>query len=77
MDWGQEVWHRVRVERSLAGGEIRVFFDDMTTPVLEAVDTTFGRGRIGFGSFDDSGRFTDVLLLAPDWDSDELDVNPF
>jgi hypothetical protein len=77
VDWGQEVWHRVRVERSLAGGEIRVYFDDMTTPVLEAVDTTLERGRIGFGSFDDSGRFTDVLLWSPDANPDALDVDPF
>ncbi len=77
VDWGEDVWHRVRVERSLAGGEIRVYFDDMTTPVLEAVDKTLERGRIGFGSFDDSGRFTDVLLWSPDADSSGLDVDPF
>lgn len=77
VDWGEDVWHRVRIERSLVGGEISVYFDDMTTPVLEAVDTTLGRGRIGFGSFDDSGRFTDVLLWSPDADDEGLDVDPF
>ena len=77
VDWGEDVWHRVRVERSLTGGQIRVFFDDMTTPVLEAVDTTLERGRIGFGSFDDSGRFTDVLLWSPDAEDDAPDVDPF
>lgn len=76
VDWGTDVWHRVRLEREVESGAIRVFFDDMETPVIEAVDTTFGAGRIGFGSFDDSGRFARVRIegeaaegpVAPDWD---------
>lgn len=65
VDWGDE-WHVVRVERELATGLVQVFFDDATEPLLEAVDTTLGAGRIGFGSFDDTGRFTDVKVWAPD-----------
>ena len=77
VDWGEDVWHRVRVERNLTGGEIRVYFDDMATPVLEAVDTTLERGRIGFGSFDDSGRFTDMLLWSPDADGGTPGADPY
>jgi len=66
VEWGEGSWHTVRLERSLASGTIRVFFDDMETPVLETKDTTHGWGRIGFGSFDDSGRFARVRVWAPE-----------
>ena len=33
--------------------------------VLEAADTTFGRGRVGFGSFDDTGAVRRIDLSAP------------
>lgn len=66
VEWGEGAWHKIRLERSLASGTIRVFFDDMETPVLETKDTTHGWGRIGFGSFDDSGRFARVRVWAPE-----------
>ena len=53
-------WHKIRVTR--VDGVIETFFDDMETPVMEAVDTTFGAGRIGLGSFDDTGEFDDVVV---------------
>lgn len=65
VDWGAAVWHRVRLERRIAEGTIRVFFDDMEQPVLEAVDRSFTWGRVGFGSFDDTGRFARVRISAP------------
>jgi hypothetical protein len=46
-------------------GTIRVFWDGSPEPILEAVDTTFDWGRIGFGSFDDSGRVSRVRVWAP------------
>lgn len=65
IDWGSATWHRVRVERRVADGTIRVFFDDMTEPVMVARDRTFGAGLIGFGSFDDSGRIDNIRIAAP------------
>ena len=65
IDWGQDAWHRVRLERQVANGVIRVFFDDMTEPIMVARDRTFGAGRIGFGSFDDSGRIDNIRVVAP------------
>jgi hypothetical protein len=65
IDWGEESWHRVRLERRLEDGSIRVFFDDLETPVLETTDTTLEWGRIGFGSFDDSGRVAKLRVWAP------------
>jgi hypothetical protein len=36
----------------------------MTKPILTAVDKSFTSGRIGVGSFDDTGRFDDLRLLG-------------
>lgn len=63
--WGSQVWHRVRLERTCAGGAIKVFFDDMTAPIMLASDTTFGAGCVGFGSFDDAGQVDNIKIWAP------------
>ncbi len=55
-------WHNLRITRSAATGEIAVYFDDLTKPVMRAVDKTFKWGRVGLGSFDDTGEFTNVRL---------------
>lgn len=55
-------WHRVRLERNVATGDIKVFFDDGEKPIMHAVDKTFTHGKIGVGSFDDTGVFDDILL---------------
>ena len=57
-------WHQVKVVRDVTKGTIEVFFDDMTKPQLSATDKTFGKGRIGIGSFDDMNDFDDVRLYA-------------
>ena len=43
---------------------IRVYFEDMETPIMTAKDQTFGAGYIGFGSFDDSGRIDNVVIRS-------------
>lgn len=65
IDWGKEVWHRIHVERRVQEGTIRIFWDDQTQPILAATDATFDWGRIGFGSFDDSGIVANVVVRAP------------
>ena len=57
-----EQWHTVRVERDVVTGMIKTYFDDMTTPVMLAMDKTFLRGRIGIGSFDDTANFDDLRV---------------
>ena len=57
-------WHQVKVVRDTAKGTIEVYFDDMTKPQLSATDKTFGKGRIGIGSFDDMNDFDDIRLYA-------------
>jgi hypothetical protein len=63
--WGKDKWHHVRLERKAADGTIRVFFDDMKTPIMVASDKTFPAGCIGFGSFDDVGRIDNVRIWGP------------
>ena len=63
-NWGLGIWHKVRLERTLADGAIRVFFDDMKEPIMVAEDKTFGAGYIGFGSFDDTGMIDNIRILG-------------
>uniref|UniRef100_A0A7C2P1U1 LamG domain-containing protein n=1 Tax=Schlesneria paludicola TaxID=360056 RepID=A0A7C2P1U1_9PLAN len=55
-------WHHARIVRKVDSGEIAVYFDDMETPVMTAVDRTFTWGQVGIGSFDDTGNFDDVRV---------------
>lgn len=60
-DW-DEKWHRVRLVRDLEKGTIEVYFDDMNQPIMTAKHDRFASGRIGVGSFDDTGQFDDIRL---------------
>jgi len=66
VNWGLGVWHKVRLERRLGDGTIKVYFDDLTKPIMLAQDTTFGVGHVGFGSFDDTGMVDNIRLWSPD-----------
>ena len=64
--WGSTTdVHKVRVERLVASGLVKVFFDDFTKPVLNAEDKTFTSGYIGFGSFDDTGKIANIKIWGP------------
>jgi hypothetical protein len=62
VNWGLGVWHKVRIERKASDGTVRVFFDDMSKPIMTAGDKTFGPGFLGFGSFDDTGRIANIRV---------------
>ncbi len=65
-DWGvTNSWHTARIERNATEGTIRVYFDNMDAPIMEATDTHFDIGHIGFGSFDDTGQFDNIKVWAP------------
>jgi hypothetical protein len=55
-------WHHVRLVRRLTEGLIQVYFDDMNNPIMVAHNSTFRHGRIGLGSFDDTGQFDDIAI---------------
>jgi hypothetical protein len=63
--WGENEWHKIRIERRIADGSIKVYFDDMTRPIMHGEDKTFSTGCIGFGSFDDTGKIDNVKIWAP------------
>lgn len=63
VNWGLGVWHRLRLER--VGGVVKVYFDDLSQPIMTAEDTTFGPGWVGFGSFDDTGKVDNIRIWAP------------
>ncbi len=66
VNWGDD-WKHIRVQRM--GSEIKVFFEDMKTPVLQGKNDTLGVGYVGFGSFDDVGKMDNFQLWAPQVDS--------
>ena len=60
LPWKPNHWHQVRLVRDAETGGIKVWFDEEL--VLEGTDKTFGKGRIGLGSFDDLGAFRNVVI---------------
>ena len=55
-------WHNVKLVRDSKKGTIEIYFDDMKKIHMSAVDKTFGKGRIGLGSFDDMNDFDDIKI---------------
>jgi hypothetical protein len=59
-----QAWHRIRLERNVGTGTIEIYFDDHTTPVLSALDKTLTWGRVGIGSFDETGEFRNLEVTG-------------
>ena len=59
-----QAWHRVRLERNVGSGSIAVFFDDNPLPILSVVDKTLTWGRVGIGSFDETGEFRNIEVVG-------------
>ncbi len=62
--WIDDHWHHIRLERLTGDGDISMYFDDMETPVMVAIDKTFQVGYVGFGSSDDSGKVDNIRIWA-------------
>lgn len=60
LPWQPGHWHSIKLVRDAASGSMQVWFDGQM--VLAASDKTFGKGRIGLGSFDDLGAFRSVVV---------------
>ncbi len=54
--------HRVRVEAR--GPQIRIWVDDMTTPALEASDSSFASGALGVRSYANKAAFGNMTARA-------------
>jgi hypothetical protein len=50
--------------RDAESGAIEVYMDHAEKPGLRAVDTSILSGRVGFGSFDDTGVFRNITISA-------------
>ncbi len=64
-DWDARTWHHIRLIRNARKGQIALFVNDMSEPDMLASDTTHQLGYIGFGSFDDKVRLTNIRIWAP------------
>jgi|UniRef100_UPI0037841A3D DNA-binding beta-propeller fold protein YncE len=72
LPWKPGHWHPIKLVRDASTGSIQVWFENEL--VLEASDTTFGKGRIGFGSFDDLGAFRKVTITAATESVQQIEV---
>lgn len=72
INWGSDQWHRIRLERNISTGSIRVFFNGAL--IQESTDKTFGKGHIGFGSFDDSGKVDNIKIWSPDAERKDIRI---
>lgn len=55
-------WYHVRLTHHAGTGTVEVTVDGQAVPALEAVDRSLGPGKIGFGSFDETGAFRNVKI---------------
>jgi hypothetical protein len=62
--WKVDTWHQVKVVRDSKKGSIEIYFDDMNKPYMKTNSKTFGKGRIGIGSFDDYNDFDNVRVYG-------------
>ncbi len=73
LEWKDDNYHHIRVVRDTKSGAIKVYFDDMEETALEAKDTTFKAGRIGFGNFDDTGCIDNIQIKGVKTSKPKLD----
>jgi hypothetical protein len=76
VNWGLNIWHKVRLERTVKDGMIKVYFDDMSKPIMIAQNDKFKSGGIGFGSFDDTGRVDNIKIWGPSVETKKLPQFP-
>jgi hypothetical protein len=57
-------WYHVTLTHDAAAGTIDVAVDGQRVPALHAVDLSLGPGKIGLGSFDETGAFKNVKITA-------------
>lgn len=57
-------WYHVRLHYNAVSGRVRVLVDGQPVPTLNAVDLSLGPGRVGIGSFDETGSFRNVKITG-------------
>lgn len=74
-DWGMDAWKKVRIERKVSDGTIKVYFENLSKPIMLAEDKSFGPGWIGVGTFDDTARVADLKVWGEK--AEDKQVPPF
>jgi hypothetical protein len=57
-----EGWHKIRMTYDASKGLMEAWVDGQTSPSLKAIDLSLGAGRIGIGSFFNTGSFRNFKL---------------
>jgi hypothetical protein len=57
-------WHTARVVHCPGTGETAVYVDGSKLPLMTAIDPTLASGRVGFGSFDNTGRLRGLKVTG-------------
>jgi hypothetical protein len=60
-------YHEFKVTYDSGSGMIQAYLNDMAAPILTSTDLTFTHGRVGIGSFDDTGSFDTIILWGRPW----------
>jgi hypothetical protein len=61
---GLNRWYQVRLTFDGTSGRVSVRVDGERIPALDAVDLSLGSGRVGVGSFDETGDFRNVRITG-------------
>ncbi len=57
-------WYHVKLTHDAMAGTVGVTVDGRAVPSLQAVDLSLGAGKVGFGSFDETGVFRKITIAA-------------
>jgi hypothetical protein len=57
-------WYHVTLTHDASTGAVAVTVDGRAVPALEAIDRSLGPGKVGIGSFDETGAFRDVKITV-------------
>lgn len=57
-------WYHVKLSFNGAAGSVEVLVDNQPIPSLHAVDLSLTRGKVGLGSFNETGDFKNVKISA-------------
>jgi hypothetical protein len=57
-------WYRVKLTHDAKTGSVRATVDGQAVPALVATDVSLGMGKVGIGSFDETGEFKNVKITV-------------
>jgi hypothetical protein len=57
-------WYHVQLTHDAKTGVVQVTVDGQAVPALQATDVSLGPGKVGIGSFDETGEFKNVKITV-------------